>query len=190
MENIFLMQKRTSYFGGGGDLFRIYLFVCHFLLSCFEMESVLRWWNSVTFVVSTAQRRNSTFMRFSCFALSRVFSLPSTDTPKNSSYVCIPASSIPFFCVFFTAIQSFSLYTFSCALNRRIRCPFGRKVFSLPYDLRWSEMCSSLSLMIWSTCRGKTAFTFPILYHCDLARPLHQMNKGTHLIFPQALIFF
>ena len=110
------------------------------------MESVLRWWHSVTFVVSTAQRRNSTFMRFSCFALSRVFSLPSTDTPKNSSYVCIPASSIPFFCVFFTAIQSFSLYTFSCALNRRIRCPFGRKVFSLPYDLRWSEMCSSLSL--------------------------------------------
>ena len=96
----------------------------------------------------TAQRRNPTFMRFSCFALSRVFSLPSTDTPKNSSYVCIPASSTPFFCVFFSAIQSFSLYTFSCALNRRIRCPFGRKVFSLPYDLRWSEMCSSLSLKI------------------------------------------
>ena len=111
------------------------------------MEKVLRWWNSVTFVVSTL-RKEGTLPSWDSLALRSPEFFPSLRLThqKNSSYVCIPASSTPFFCVFFSAIQSFSLYTFSCALNRRIRCPFGRKVFSLPYDLRWSEMCSSLSL--------------------------------------------
>ena len=118
---------------------------------------------------------------------------PPFDWHTKKLFLCMHSCFFyTFFLCVFSAIQSFSLYTFSCALNRRIHCPFGRKVFSLPYDLRWSEMCSSLSLKIWSTCRERTAFTFPILYHCDLARPLHQMNKGTHLIFLQALfaIFF